>query len=73
VFNKSQLTGYIFYVIRDVVLRTFAHKYRLGTRAKVYHKFGKNLQIRDLVNRNKDNTPRVLATFFKPENYKLNV
>jgi hypothetical protein len=51
--------------------RTLAHKYRLKSRAKVYSKFGKDLTIFDLKNRDKNNKPKV-TSLVKP-NYKQNV
>ncbi|YP_008475019.1 hypothetical protein (mitochondrion) [Candida oxycetoniae] len=68
VHNRSTIVTYIFYIIKDVVLRTLAHKYSLTTRTKVYSKFGSNIQIFDYNIRNNDNTPKVLATLFNPIN-----
>lgn len=72
VYNRGQLVSYIFYIIRDVVLRTLAHKYRLSTRSKVYNKFGSDIIIKDMVNRVKGK-PKILAIMFKPKTYKLNL
>ncbi len=47
VYNRNRLTGYVYYIIRDSVLRTFAAKMRLKTRAQVIKKYGLNLTIYD--------------------------
>ncbi len=73
VYNRGKLVSFIFYTIRDVVLRTLAHKYNLITRAQVYKKFGNDLTILDANKRDKDNKPKVLAKMYKPETYKLNL
>lgn len=73
VHNRGKLTSFIFYIIKDVVLRTLAHKFNLITRAHVYKKFGKQLIIQDITKRDKDNRPKTLAKLYKPESYKMNV
>lgn len=73
VYNRGKLVSFIFYIIRDVVLRTMAHKYNLITRAHVYKKFGNDLTILDATKRDKNNKPKVLAKMYKPDTYKQNL
>lgn len=46
VYNRNRLTGYIFYIIRDCVLRTIAAKMRLKTRAQVTKKYGSQVSVK---------------------------
>lgn len=73
VFNKGTLTVYIFYIFRDVVLRTLAHKYKLKTRRKVYKNFGSPITIKDFNSRDKNNAPKILAKLYVPTNYIKNL
>ena len=45
VYNRNRLVGYVYYIVKDAVLRTIAAKMRLRTRAQVIKKYNKNLYI----------------------------
>lgn len=45
VYNRNRLVGYVYYIIKDSLLRTIAAKKRLGTKAKVIKKYGKNITV----------------------------
>lgn len=45
VYNRSRLTGYVYYIVKDAVLRTIAAKMKLKTRAQVIKKYGKDIRI----------------------------
>lgn len=45
VYNRSRLTGYVYYIVKDSVLRTIAAKMRLKTRGQVINRYGKNINI----------------------------
>lgn len=70
--NMGKFAPYIYYIIRDTLARTIAHKMNLGNRAKVFKKYGNNISIYDMEKRDKNNRPILLAEVFKPS-YKLNV
>nr|YP_009517185.1 hypothetical protein C0991_000013 [Blastosporella zonata]AYE93076.1 hypothetical protein C0991_000013 [Blastosporella zonata] len=72
VVNKGQLCSYVYYIIKDVVLRTLANKLSLKTRAAVINKFGPNLQLFDQNNRDKDKNPKLITSLYKPS-YRINV
>ena len=72
VLNKGQLCSYIYYIIKDTVLRTLASKLSLGTRAKVIKKFGPDISLFDLNKRDKDKKPTLVTKLYKPS-YQLNL
>ena len=72
VLNKGQLCTYIYFIIKDVVLRTLCHKLSLGNRAKVIKKFGPSLSIYDQNNRDKNNKPQLVTELYKPS-YRINL
>jgi len=71
-FNRVYMSQYIFYIIRDVIARTLAHKMALKSRAKVFKKYGPLLTIYDLEKRDANNCPTMVAQLFKPST-KMNV
>lgn len=72
VYNRSRLTGYVKYIIRDSVLRTIAAKMNLKTRAKVIKKYGKNITINIYDNYNSKllKSVKLLDT---SKDYKMNI
>ena len=72
VHNKGQICTYLYYIIRDVVLRTLANKLSLQNRSKVIAKFGSEIKIYDQENRDSNNKPILKTKLYKPS-YKLNV
>lgn len=64
--NKGQLCSYIYYIIKDTVLRTLAHKLSLSSRAKVIKKFGPDIALFDQNKRDKDNKPTLVTKLYKP-------
>jgi group II intron reverse transcriptase/maturase len=72
VHNKGHLCTYIYYIIRDVVLRTLANKLSLKTRAKVISKYGSEIKVFDQENRDSNNKPTLKTKLYKPS-YRLNV
>ena len=66
VFNKGQLCTYVYYILRDVTLRTLAHKLSLGTRAAVLKKYGPDLAIYDQEKRDENNKPSLITKLYKP-------
>nr|AYE93406.1 hypothetical protein C0993_000042 [Termitomyces sp.] len=70
--NKGQLCTYVFYIIRDVVLRTLANKLSLKTRAAVIKKFGPGLALFDQNIRDKNNKPILITKLHKPS-YRTNI
>lgn len=64
--NKGKLCSYIYYVIKDTVLRTLASKLSLETRAKVIKKFGPNISLFDQNKRDDKNRPTLIARLYKP-------
>ena len=69
--NKGNLCSYIYYVIKDTVLRTLANKLSLSTRAKVIKKFGPEISLYDQNKRDENNKPSLIARLYKPS-YRLN-
>lgn len=72
VLNKSQLCTYVYYIIRDVTLRTLAHKLSLGTRAAVLKKYGPDLALYDQEKRDANNKPSLITKLYKPS-YRINL
>lgn len=72
VLNKGKLCPYIYYILKDVVLRTLAHKLNLKTRAKVIKKFGHEISLYDHNNRDIDNKPTLITKLYKPS-YRINL
>lgn len=72
VLNKSQLCTYVYYIIRDVTLRTLAHKLSLGTRAAVLKKYGQDLALYDQEKRDENNKPSLITKLYKPS-YRINL
>lgn len=70
--NKGNLCSYIYYVIKDTVLRTLAHKLSLSTRAQVIQKFGPEIALFDQNKRDEDNKPTLITKLYKPS-YRLNI
>ena len=70
--NKGQLCTYLYYIIRDMVLRTLAHKLTLKTRAQVIKKFGPNIALYDQNNRDEFNRPTLVTKLYKPS-YRINL
>lgn len=64
--NKGQLCSYVYFIIRDTVLRTLAHKLSLKTRAKVIKKFGPSLALHDQNKRDENNKPTLITKLYKP-------
>ncbi|KAL0953080.1 hypothetical protein HGRIS_005418 [Hohenbuehelia grisea] len=69
--NKGQLCTYVYYIIKDTVLRTLANKFSLKTRAAVTKKFGPDIALFDQNNRDKDNKPKLITKLYKPS-YRQN-
>lgn len=69
--NKRNLVSWIYWVIKEVVLRTLSRKFigRSSVQA-ILKRFGKDVTIRDLENRNNDGSPKILARLAKP-NYRI--
>ena len=72
VLNKGQLCSYIYYIIKDTVLRTLANKLSLSSRAKVIQKFGPDISLFDQNKRDKENKPTLVTKLYKPS-YQLNL
>nr|YP_009517244.1 hypothetical protein DXG02_000007 [Myochromella boudieri]AYE93129.1 hypothetical protein DXG02_000007 [Myochromella boudieri] len=72
VLNKGQLCTYVYYIIKDVTLRTLAHKLSLGTRAAVIKKYGPDLALYDQENRDVNNKPTLVTKLYKPS-YRINI
>jgi len=72
VLNKGQLCSYIYYIVRDVTLRTLAHKLNLGTRAAVLKKYGPDLAVYDQEKRDENNKPSLITKMYKPS-YRINL
>jgi nicotine oxidoreductase len=70
--NKGQLCSYVYLIIRDVVLRTLAHKLSLKTRAHVIKKFGPSIALYDQNNRDENNKPTLITKLYKPS-YRINL
>jgi group II intron reverse transcriptase/maturase len=70
--NKMQFTSWTYYIIRDVIARTLARKFKLLSRASVYKKYGSNLSIYSLTKRDANKVPTLVARLVKP-NYSMNV
>ncbi len=70
--NKGQLSTYIYFIIRDVVLRTLANKLSLGTRAKVIKKFDSEISLYDQNKRDINNKPTLVTKLYKPS-YRINL
>lgn len=71
--NRGKFAPFIYWIVRDVVVRTFARKFQLKTRAQVYKRYGKHLTIVDLTKRDKGSRPMTVARVYRPENWKMNV
>lgn len=69
--NKNKLSPWLYWIIRETVLRTLSRKLNLGSRAKVIKRFGTNVTITDLTKRDKDGKPQIVAELYKPE-YRIN-
>lgn len=65
------MVAWTYYIIRDVVCRTLARKFKIRTRAQVYKKFGHDLSIYDKENRYKGR-PKLVAELIRPD-YHMNV
>nr|NP_039503.1 hypothetical protein ScpofMp05 [Schizosaccharomyces pombe]P05511.4 RecName: Full=Uncharacterized 91 kDa protein in cob intron [Schizosaccharomyces pombe 972h-]CAA26587.1 unnamed protein product [Schizosaccharomyces pombe]CAA38288.1 unnamed protein product [Schizosaccharomyces pombe] len=72
VHNRGRFATYVYFIIKDCVLRTLAHKLSLGTRMKVIKKFGPDLSIYDYNSRDENNKPKLITQLFKPS-WKVNV
>lgn len=72
VLNKGQLCSYIYYIIKDTVLRTLANKLSISSRAKVIQKFGPDISLFDQNKRDKENKPTLVTKLYKPS-YQLNL
>lgn len=72
VHNRGKFVAWLYWTIKDVVVRTLARKFKVTTRALVYKKFGKDLTIYDSTKRDKSNRPRLVAKLLRP-NYRMNV
>lgn len=70
--NKGQVCSYIYYIIKDTVLRTLANKLSLSSRAKVIKKFGPDISLYDQNKRDKDNKPTLVTKLYKPS-YRINL
>lgn len=70
--NKASLCSYIYYVIKDTVLRTLAHKLSLSSRAKVIKKFGPEIALFDQNKRDENNKPTLITKLYRPS-YRLNL
>jgi nicotine oxidoreductase len=70
--NKGQLCSYVYFIIRDVVLRTLANKLSLKTRAKVIKKFGPGIALYNQNNRDENNKPTLITKLYKPS-YRINL
>ena len=70
--NKASLCSYIYYIIKDTVLRTLAHKLSLNSRAKVINKFGPEISIFDQNKRDENNKPTLITKLYRPS-YRLNL
>jgi nicotine oxidoreductase len=70
--NKGQLCAYVYFIIRDAVLRTLAHKLSLKTRAQVIKKFGPSIALYDQNNRDEYNKPTLSTKLYKPS-YRINL
>ena len=70
--NKGKLCTYIYYVIKDTVLRTLAHKLSLSSRAKVINKFGPDISLFDQNKRDENNKPSLITRLYRPS-YRLNL
>ena len=70
--NKAKLCSYVYYIIKDTVLRTLASKLSLSTRAKGIKKFGPSISLFDQNNRDEYNKPTLVTKLYKPTN-KINL
>jgi hypothetical protein len=72
VYNRGILVSWIYWTIKDVVVRTLARKFSLRTRAQVYKKFGKDITVVNYEKRDKDNKPTITVKLDRPS-YRMNV
>src|ERR1700723_1849444 len=72
VLNKGKLCSYIYHIIKDMILRTLAHKLSLRTRAKVIKKFGTEISLHDQNKRDVNNKPTLITKLYKPS-YRINL
>ena len=70
--NKGKLCSYIYHIIKDMILRTLAHKLSLKTRAKVIKKFGPEISLHDQNKRDVNNKPTLITKLYKPS-YRINL
>lgn len=70
VYNRSRLTSYVYYIVKDSVLRTIAAKMRLKTRGQVINRYGKNINI-DIYKDNK--VIKKVSLINVTSKYKMNV
>jgi group II intron reverse transcriptase/maturase len=70
--NKGQLCTYVYFILRDAVLITLAHKLSLKTRAQVIKKFGPSIALYDQNNRDENNKPTLSIKLHKPS-YRINL
>ena len=70
--NKGQLCSYVYYIIRDVTLRTLANKLSFNSRAAVIKKYGTNIALYDQNKRDKNNKPTLITKLYKPS-YRINL
>nr|YP_537105.1 probable maturase [Paracoccidioides brasiliensis]AAY30337.1 probable maturase [Paracoccidioides brasiliensis] len=69
--NRGKFVSWIYWILKDVVVRTLARKFNVKTRAQIYKKLGKDLVISDQTKRDKNNKPIIVAKFIRP-NYIIN-
>jgi nicotine oxidoreductase len=75
VLNKGKLCSYIYHIIKDMILKTLAHKLSLKTRAKVIQKFGPEISLHDqnkAGGRDVNNKPTLITKLYKPS-YRINL
>jgi group II intron reverse transcriptase/maturase len=72
VLNKGKLCSYVYYIIKDTVLRTLASKLSLSSRAKVIKKFGPYISLFDQNKRDENNKPTLVTKLYKPS-YRINL
>lgn len=70
--NKGKLCTYVYFIIRDTVLRTLANKMSLGTRARVIKKYGPEISVYDQNQRDEHNRPKLKSKLYKPS-YRINL
>lgn len=66
VHNRGKLEALVYWIIKDVTMRTLARKLNISTKAQVFKKFGRDLTILDYNKRDANNSPRIVASFIRP-------